>query len=91
MHCLDTMLKAAAGQFLARMVSPPLEGEHRVPPNRGASAALPQQEQGDRTSLGGSAADVEVELDGQVSFAECLPGMGEGFGFYAAVQGVQVG
>jgi hypothetical protein len=32
-----------------------------------------------------------VELDGQVGLAECLPGMGKGFGFYAAVQGVQVG
>ena len=48
-------------------------------------------EQGDRACLGGPAADVEVELDGQVGLAECLPGMGKGFGFYAAVQGVQVG
>ncbi len=41
--------------------------------------------------LGGSAVDAEVELDGQVSLAECLPGVGEGFSFDALMQGVQVG
>ena len=56
-----------------------------------AILALLQLEQGDGACLGGPAADVEVELDGQVGLAECLPGMGNGFGFYAAVQGVQVG
>jgi hypothetical protein len=40
---------------------------------------------------GGSAADAKVELDRQVSLAECVPGVGEGFGFDALVQGVQVG
>jgi hypothetical protein len=38
-----------------------------------------------------TAADVEVELNGQVLFAECLPGVGEGFGFQPAVQRAQVG
>jgi hypothetical protein len=32
-----------------------------------------------------TAADVEVELNGQVLFAECLPGVGEGFGFQSPV------
>ena len=40
---------------------------------------------------GGSAADAKVELDRQVSLAECVPGVGEGFGFDALMQGVQVG
>jgi hypothetical protein len=30
-------------------------------------------------TLGDVAADVEVELDGQVGLAECLPGMAESF------------
>jgi hypothetical protein len=33
----------------------------------------------------------EVELDGQRWFAQGSPGMGEGLGFYATVQSVQVG
>jgi len=41
--------------------------------------------------LRATAADVEVELDGQVLFAECLPGVGEGFGFQSPVQRGQVG
>ena len=30
-------------------------------------------------------------MDRQISFPQCLPNMGKSFGFYAAVQGVQVG
>jgi hypothetical protein len=40
---------------------------------------------------GGSAADAEVELDRQAGLAECVPGVGECFGFDALVHGVQVG
>jgi hypothetical protein len=91
------MFKAAAGQFLPGNWpgTPVLPGwvEHgaQLPAAKLAILALSRLEQGDRACLGGPAADVEVELDGQVGLAECLPGMGEGFGFYAAVQGVQVG
>src|ERR1700681_436625 len=45
----------------------------------------------DARRSGGSAADAKVELYRQVSVAECLPGVGEGFGFDALMQGVQVG
>ncbi len=40
---------------------------------------------------GGSAADDKVELDRQVGLTECVPGVGEGFGFDTLMQGVQVG
>src|SRR6202034_2884337 len=41
--------------------------------------------------LRATAADVEVELNGQVLSAECLAGVGEGLGFQPLVQCAQVG
>src|SRR6202034_2429940 len=44
-----------------------------------------------RLSSGAAAAHVEVELDREVLLAECLAGVGEGFGFQPLVQRAQVG
>ncbi len=45
----------------------------------------------DARRSGGSAADAKVELDRQVSLADRVPGVGDGFGFDALMQGVQIG
>src|SRR6185437_6878111 len=41
--------------------------------------------------LGGPAADVEVELNGQAGVADGVPDVAKGFGFDALVEGAQVG
>ena len=64
------------------------QGSHRV---SGRTRAVAYEGRAGARRLGGSAADVEVELDGQAGVADGVADVAESFGFDALVEGAQVG